>query len=531
MRADTLITSKSRLRQLLTRHHFWLVSVTLIVGASLHYTHQIRSVPISVLGAPSHLTRHALERVLLVLPVTYAAFTFGLVGGLVTLLVAVLIMLPRILLLSPYPADAFLEMIAVILVSGLVTWLSEAEKRQKRLRQEALQELEALSAIAAASSQSLDLESVLKSALDKTLQVMGVEGGGIYLLDDEGQVLTTAAHRGMSPELVKGIDRLQLGEGFSGRVAQSGEPLVVRDLSTDPRLTRVVAREEGFHSMASVPLASRGKVVGTLFAATKGYREFSNQDIQLLTSIGLQIGVAVQNARLYQREREALERSRASEEQMRFYVQHISGAQEDERKRIAQELHDDTAQILLIISRRLDALATSEDGLPEETIRHLEALRELTGTALQGVRRFSRALRPPVLDDLGLVPALEGMVTEVSGQSQMEVTMEVSGDQRRLSSQTELALYRVTQEALRNVEKHSGASQVLLAMEFGESSVLVTVTDNGKGFQIPKAIADLPKTGRLGVIGMRERAELVGGTLDLWSEPGKGTTVVVDVPA
>ena len=522
--------SKLRSRRLLASPPFWLITAVLLVTAFLHHSSQIRAVPISVLGSPSHLTRHALERVLLLFPVAYGAFAFGLLGGLLTLLFAVLIMLPRVLLSSPYPADAFFEMIAVSLVGGLVSWLGEAERRERKLRQEALRELEGLNAIAAAVSQSLDLEEVLASALDQMLHVMGIESGGIYLLDEAGEVLTTAAHRGLSPELIEGIDRLRLGEGFSGRVAQTGQPLIVRDVSTDPRLTRMVAREEGYHSLASVPLAAGGRVVGTLFAATRGYREFRDRDIQLLCSIGVQIGVAVQNAQLYDRERQALERSRASEEQLRFYARHVSRAQEDERKRVAQELHDDTAQILLVISRRLEALATSDSDLPVEVIHHLEEVRELTRTTLHGVRRFSQALRPPVLDDLGLVPALEGLVADVRVAGETQVELEVNGDHRRLSSEAELSLYRIAQEALRNVERHSGASRAVLIVDFNGSSIRVTVRDNGKGFELPEDVGALAHRGKLGVIGMRERAELLGGTLTLRSEVGEGTMVVVEAP-
>ena len=175
-------------------------------------------------------------------------------------------------------------------------------------------ELAALNAIAAVVSHSLDLDEILNDALDKTLQVMEIEAGGIYILDEEAVVLTVAAQRGFSPQFVDEVDRLKVGEGFSGRVAQSGQPLVVRDVSADPRLTRMVAREEGLHSLASVPLSSRGKVLGTLFAVTHGYREFTDQDVQLLTSIGHQIGVAIENARLYEDTRSRLAQLTALQE-------------------------------------------------------------------------------------------------------------------------------------------------------------------------------------------------------------------------
>lgn len=164
-------------------------------------------------------------------------------------------------------------------------------------------ELAALNAIAAVVSRSLDLQEILNNALDKTLEVTTIEAGGIYILDEEAGVLTIAAQRGFSPQFVAGIDRLKAGEGLSGRVAQSGQPLVVKDISADPRLTRTVVKEEKLHSVAVVPLSSKSKVLGTLFAVTRGYREFTDEDVQLLTSIGHQIGVAIDNAHLFEAER------------------------------------------------------------------------------------------------------------------------------------------------------------------------------------------------------------------------------------
>jgi GAF domain-containing protein len=147
--------------------------------------------------------------------------------------------------------------------------------------------------------------------VDKTLQVMEIEAGGIYLLDEQTRLLSVVTHRGLSPQFVAGVDGLRVGEGFSGHVAQSGQPLAVRDVSSDPRLTRMAVREEGLHSVAIVPLSSRGKVLGTLFAATRGYREFTDQEVQLLISIGHQIGIAVENARLFGQAEQRLQELKA----------------------------------------------------------------------------------------------------------------------------------------------------------------------------------------------------------------------------
>jgi GAF domain-containing protein/HAMP domain-containing protein len=182
--------------------------------------------------------------------------------------------------------------------------LQESYAHLERRVADRTKELAALNAIATVVSRSLDLEEILNDALDKTLQVMEIEAGGIYLLDEEAGVLTVTAQRGFSPQAVAEIDGLKVGEGFSGRVAQSGQPLVVKNVSADPRLTRMVVREEGFRSLAIVPVSSKGNVLGTLFAMTHGYREFTDQDVQLLTSIGHQIGVAIENARLFEAESE-----------------------------------------------------------------------------------------------------------------------------------------------------------------------------------------------------------------------------------
>ena len=184
----------------------------------------------------------------------------------------------------------------------------------ERMVAERTRELATLSAIAAVVSRSFKLEDILRDALDKSLQVMEVETGAIYLLDEEAGVLNVTTYKGFSPQFVAGIDGLKIGEGFSGRVAQSGLPLVVKDVSTDPRLTRMVVREERLRSLACVPLHSRGKALGVLFAATYGLREFSDQEVELLTAIGQQVGVAVENSHLFRAEQRRAEQFRVISE-------------------------------------------------------------------------------------------------------------------------------------------------------------------------------------------------------------------------
>jgi nitrate/nitrite-specific signal transduction histidine kinase len=160
-------------------------------------------------------------------------------------------------------------------------------------------ELAALNAVAAAVSRSLDLQEVLTAALKSTLDATAIEAGGIYLLDEERKALSLSYSLGLDAKLIDEIEKLKVGEGFSGVVVQSGEPIIVSDISRDTRLTRTLVAKRGFRSLAAVPLVSGGVTMGSLFIISRSQREFAPSEIELLTSIGWQIGAAVGNARLF----------------------------------------------------------------------------------------------------------------------------------------------------------------------------------------------------------------------------------------
>ncbi len=188
--------------------------------------------------------------------------------------------------------------------------LQESYSNLERKVADRTKELGILNAIAAAVSQSLDLEEVLRESLLKTLEVVELKSGGIYLLDEREAVLSLAVHRGLSPGLVEDIARLKMGEGFSGHVAETRLPLVVEDVSSDPRLSKIALAEGAGGSIACVPLSAHGDVAGTLFVVSDERRDFTAQDVQLLTSIGHQVGVAVENARLFAAEQRRAEQFR-----------------------------------------------------------------------------------------------------------------------------------------------------------------------------------------------------------------------------
>lgn len=218
-----------------------------------------------------------------------------------------------------------------------------------------------------------------------------------------------------------------------------------------------------------------------------------------------------------------LDELETAHERLRALSSATIDAQEEERRRISRELHDDTAQSLT--SLLLFAKALEQAEASPRTRAGLAELREQVALSLEGVRRLARELRPSALDDLGLVAALHGYVQDFSRRTGLTVSFDPACG-GRLPAHIEIALYRIAQEALTNVAKHAGARAAVVQLVREPSSVSLTITDDGTGFE-PAVVS--PERG-VGLFGMRERAELAGGTLDIWSGPGEGTVVLVRIP-
>ena len=223
-------------------------------------------------------------------------------------------------------------------------------------------------------------------------------------------------------------------------------------------------------------------------------------------------------------------RERRMQDNLRHYVQQITRIQEEERNRISRDLHDDTAQALYVLRRQVDNFARSSTNLPLEAATFLKGLGEQIKSILQGVRRFSQDLRPPMLDDLGLLATIRWLTGDMENRTHVIVKLTVTGTERRLAPHVELAVFRIIQEAFRNVEKHAAATQIDVKIEYDERKINISVTDNGKGFKLAGEIGELPREGRLGLMGMEERAHLLGGNIIIKSEVNHGTQVLIELP-
>ncbi|MBI2912933.1 MAG: GAF domain-containing protein [Chloroflexi bacterium] len=404
--------------------------------------------------------------------------------------------------------------------------LSRSRREIEEFNREVLrrsQELSTLNAVAASVSQSLDLTAVMDAALLNVLTLMAADAGGILLWDGRMTGLSYRAQRGLSEEFVKGVSGLKPGEGIAGRVAASGEPIVVEDIAVDERVTREVVRQSGLHSFASIPLKAKEQIVGVMNVARRDRRPFDERDVQLLLAIGHQVGVAVENARLWE---ELKQKEHARSELLKKVI----SAQEEERQRIARELHDEMAQGLTALIMGLGRLEQAVPEMPAATAGLVDSVKAFASRALADTRRLILDLRPPVLDDLGLIPAVR-MVAETRLEERgVTVSIAADGLDEDLPAHLKVTVFRVLQEAISNCARHSQARTVHICVKADSVRFQATVEDDGIGFDPSTTSQATDGKTALGLLGMKERASLLGGTLDVRSGPGCGTRVVLDIP-
>ena len=384
--------------------------------------------------------------------------------------------------------------------------LRESYAQLERRVADRTQALAALNAIAAVVSRSLDPEEILDDALRKTLELTNIEMGTAYRLAEDGHTLSLVTHRGMSDDFVEQMDKIPLEPRIAQEAAGEVEPrLVIRYLDDYPEgKVKEQIIKEGLQQVIRVPLVSKGRLLGTLNLGTRALRPLAEEDLSLLEAIGQQIGVAMENARLYER----AEQSAAAAE----------------RSRLARELHDAVTQTLFSASLLAEVLPRLSERDPEEGKRRLEELRQLTRGALAEMRTLLLELRPSALIEASLGDLLRQLADAFTGRTRIAATVTVSG-QSDLPADVQVALYRIAQETLNNVAKHSGASEVQLTLRSQPGHLEMRIADDGRGFD-----ANVVSPDHLGLGIMRERAEGIGARMKVASEPGEGTEVIVVWP-
>jgi two-component system, NarL family, sensor histidine kinase DevS len=372
------------------------------------------------------------------------------------------------------------------------------------------------------------LERVLRLICDQAR--IGVHARQVvaYVVDPDRQALRITAASGSGADEILGVTVPVAGSKV-GAVMHARRSARLDDIRSDAGALASALGSAQPHSAAMAPMVYHNQAVGVLAAHDHLDRGiFNTEDTHLLELFSARATLALGMTRAMTGERERadaevlLSRAEQLETARRDTLRRVVDAQERERRRIARELHDDTGQSLTSVLIGL-RLAEESDDLDHVRVT-LRELRETVTAAIRDLRALAVELRPTALDDFGLEPALERLVDTFGRRTGLAIEMHVSGLERRLGDQLETALYRIVQEALTNVAKHAGATQVSVVVRGHDQVVSVVVEDDGRGFE-----ANGPALG-LGLVSMRERAELLGGSLRVESAPGRGTTVAAEVP-
>ena len=387
-------------------------------------------------------------------------------------------------------------------------------------------ELLALSRVSAAVSGLWDLDAILVVALDTMLEIMNGTIGGILLIDEQTQTLSYRVYRGLSDKYAEEM-HLKMGEGIAGRVAQTGKSVLVEDISTDPRAAWLtLISTEGLKAFISVPLRAKDTVLGVLNVASHSPHHFTQDDMHLLHTIGDQVGVAIEQAELY-------DRLRKERENYRRLARHMLIAQEEERGRVARELHDETSQSLTGLSLNMQALlsiANASDFGDATFKAKLEQAHNITLQLNSEINKIMKSLRPTALDSLGLGPAIHQFAENRLQPLGINVSVKQEGMEERLPSEVEFGLYRIAQGSIANIALHSQARNAVVSLGCNSYELTMQIEDDGKGFDASRPI-EVDESGRgRGLFGMKERASLLSGACDIQSQPGKGTRIMVKVP-
>jgi signal transduction histidine kinase len=308
-------------------------------------------------------------------------------------------------------------------------------------------------------------------------------------------------------------------EGTSARVLADAVA-ARRPMITAEWLDPLTRRTAPYAYAAVLPILRGMEATGALVIVGDARDPFAALDEDFLVALGQQVGAALENADLY-------ERDQARSAELARLSARMVGQQEEERRRLSRELHDETAQVFSAVKIELGVL---REGAAAPVATRLDRALDLIDTGIRSIRAVTNDLRPSLLDDLGLVPALRSLASEFADRSKVGIDLTLSNGLPPLSKDAELALFRALQEALSNVARHAGAATVAIRLVVEGNEVMLEVRDDGRGIPTGADPRDLERNGHMGLAGMRERIRALGGTIQLDSNPSRGVRLLVRVP-
>jgi signal transduction histidine kinase len=402
----------------------------------------------------------------------------------------------------------------------------ELERRNKELRElyeaesTARRVSEALSAASRTLSQSLDLHQVIQALLDNLGIILDFDAAGITILENQSHPAIRFSRGSKDRQISDSlpfIDVDEITDSLINRMHREKKSLVLPN-SVHRTAASAGQTDETIHTWLVAPIDASDHIIGLVELGTSNEGNFSPERIRWAEALVSQASVAIQNALLF-------EEVRSSRERLQSLTRKLVQVQETERYHIARELHDEAGQALSSLKLSLGRLQQDPD-CPGQIRDQLDDLKDLADGVLEELHRMAINLRPVVLDRLGIVAALEQYAHHLSVERLSIQFKSIGFEDERLPQDVETAIYRIVQEALTNVVRHSGARSVGVLMEWDEDTVKVFVEDDGIGIS-PDSIESKE---RLGLVGMRERAEMFGGNLTVESSSNEGTSIIVEVP-
>lgn len=405
-----------------------------------------------------------------------------------------------------------------------------ASEGNDQLRHDVERQLDVVGRATVSIAAERSLPLLLQRIVDAAREVTGAAYGALGVADESGRLVAFITS-GLSQQERDRIGPLPVGHGLLGVILRGTAAVRVPCIDQHPSAYGFPPHHPVMTSFLGTPILLHGRNLGNLYLTNKqGAPEFSEEDERLVAMLAAHAAIAIDSARLREETSEALaQRLRElalANDQLQRLASLVITAQEEERRRISRELHDETAQALTSVLVRL-RLLTRQAETDEMRTGLLQVL-GLTSETLDGVRRMAVDLRPSTLDDLGISPAVESYARDFSERWGIAVTVHTPAHGGRLPRDRELIVYRVVQEALSNVAKHARATSVEVELRIEGDHLIVIVRDNGRGFNVTEALASRERG--LGLFGMQERAQLAGGYLDLQSALETGTTVTLVLP-
>lgn len=422
------------------------------------------------------------------------------------------------------PINGWFEIHAYPFQEGLSVYvrdITDRKQAEEELR-ERYEKITAMEQLSEVMVRSLRLDYRLQGAVETVLEVTKFEAGCIYLVDKPGALLHLRYQKGFTHNLIKNVlDKLVI-QGVVGQAAQRGEAYFIEDVENHPMFGPYVGQLESVLAFASIPITSKGRVLGVLNISRRARYEFSDQERLILQAFGNQIGIAVENAQLFEGAKEQARK-------IRQLSIDLTNVQEEERKHFARELHDGLSQTLTILKLNAEmSLRQGSDDL-EKGREFLKEVIELADEAQAEAKEIAYDLRPTVLDDFGIKSAISLLATKFQRRTGITTRVDMPPDNLRFESLVESTVYRIIQELLTNVAKHSGATEVGVQMTTENGMMQLMTADNGKGIQPTARQTSDPVLSGRGLRNIRERLEVLGGTLRIESE-GSGTNVCVEIP-